>query len=423
MDRGRLPVAQEAKGNQEMEIRDREGTQPETKERTMNRRLLSGLALAMALSIAGGVVLYGQTAPTPPPAAQAVPEPPEPPEPPDPPDPPEPPDAPQMFVINDGSVHLGVALGDITAEKARTLKLPAVGGAIVESVQKDSSAAKAGLEAGDAIMEFDGVHVRSSAELRRLIRETPAGRTVAIKIVRSGKASVLSVKLDVSDNHMNFNYDFNYKFKNPGPLFFTDVVPPPGGHRVTLGIAGDNLTPQLAQYFGVTQGTGVLIAEVTKGGPADKAGLKAGDVIVQVDGQPVRGVEELRHLLNEKFTGDTRKVNLNIIRDHHEQTITAELTRSQPEERRTSRTAGPDSELDLGQLPFQTEQLRAQADQLRAWADTQRQRAAIQSEVLQQQKYLKGEWQQQLQQQMLMLKDQLKQMPDLHLTLGPDDEI
>jgi C-terminal processing protease CtpA/Prc len=107
--------------------------------------------------------------------------------------------------------------------------------------------------------------------------------------------------------------------------------------------------------------------------------LKAGDVIVQVDGQPVRGVEELRHSLNNNFTGDTRKVNLTIIRDHHEQTITAELTRSQPVERRTSRTAGPDSELNLGQLPFQTEQLRAQADQLRAWADTQRQRAAIQS--------------------------------------------
>jgi len=324
-----------------------------------------------------------------------------------------------MFVFNDGSVHLGVTLGDITAEKAQALKLPAAAGAIVNSVQKDSAAAKAGLEAGDAIVEFDGIHVRSSAELRRLIRETPAGRTVAIKILRNGKTSVLSAKLDASDNHMNFNY----KFKNPGPMFFTKIGPPLGGHRVTLGISGDDVTPQLAKYFGVNQGTGVLIAEVTIGGPADKAGLKAGDVITQVDGQPVSGVQELRHALNDNFPGDTRKVNLTIIRDHHEQTITADLTRSQPVERRTSRVAGPDSELDLGQLPFQTEQLRAQADQLRAWADTQRQRAAIQSEMLQQQKYLKGEWQQQLQQQMRALKDQLKQMPDFHLTVRQDDEI
>src|ERR1035441_4552754 len=258
---GGTPVAQRAKGNQEMEIRDRESTQIETKGRAVNRRLLSGLALAMALSIAGGVVLHGQTAPTPPPAPQAAPEPPEPPEPPevpdlpDLPDLPEPPDAPQMFVFNDGSVHLGVTLGDMTAEKAQALKLPAVAGAIVNSVQKDSAAAKAGIEAGDAITEFDGIRVRSSTELRRLIRETPAGRTVAIKIVRNGKASVLSAKLDASDNHMNFNYNYNYKFKNPGPMFFGEFMPPPGGHRVTLGIAGDNLTPQLAKYLGPTQRT------------------------------------------------------------------------------------------------------------------------------------------------------------------------
>jgi len=408
-----------------MEIRDKESMQVETKGHAVNRRLLSGLALAMAFSIAGGVVLHGQTAPIPPPAPQAAPEPPEPPDLPEVPDlpelpdPREPPDAPEMFVFNDGSVHLGITLGDMTAEKAQALKLPAVAGAIVNSVQKDSAASKAGLEAGDAIMEFDGIHVRSSAELRRLIRETPAGRTVAIKIVRNGKTSVLSAKLEASDNHINFNY--NYKFKNPGPMFFTEVLPPPGGHRVTLGISGDDLTPQLAKYFGVTQGTGVLISEVTIGGPGDKAGLKAGDVIIQVDGQPVRGVQELRHTLNNNFTGDTRKVSLTIVRDHHEQTITADLTRSQPLEKRTSNAEGPDSNLDLGQLPEQMQQLRAQANQLRALADTQR--AAIQSEVLQQQKYLKGEWQQQLQQQMRALKDELKQLPDLHVTVRQDNEI
>jgi predicted metalloprotease with PDZ domain len=299
------------------------------------------------------------------------------------------------------------------------LKLPAAAGALVNSVQKDSAAANAGLEAGDAIVEFDGIRVRSSAELRRLIRETPAGRTVAIKILRNGKTSVLSAKLEAADNHLNFNY--NYKFKNPGPMFFTEIGPPPGGHRVTLGISGDDLTPQLAKYFGVNQGTGVLIAEVTIGGPADKAGLKAGDVIIQVDGQPVRGVQELRHTLNDNFNGDTRKVNLTIIRDHHEQTITADLTRSHPVEKRTSNAEGPDSRLDLGQLPAQMAQLRAQAEQLRSLADTQR--AAIQSEVFQQQKYLKGEWQQQLQQQMRSLKDQLQQMRNLQVTVRQGDEI
>src|ERR1019366_899982 len=109
-----------------------------------------------------------------------------------------PPDSAQFFVLNDGTVHLDVTLRDVTAEEAEALKLPAVAGAIVNSVQKGSAAAKAGIEAGDAIIEFDGIRVRSSAEMRRLIRETPAGRTVAIKIVRNGKASVLSAKLDAS---------------------------------------------------------------------------------------------------------------------------------------------------------------------------------------------------------------------------------
>ena len=72
----------------------------------------------------------------------------------------------------------------------------------------------------------------------------------------------------------------------------------------------------------------MLISEVTKGGAADKAGLKAGDVIVQVDGKPISGVEELRDALNDNFTGDTRKVSLTIVRDHHEQTVNADLTRS-----------------------------------------------------------------------------------------------
>ena len=118
-----------------------------------------------------------------------------------------------------------------------------------------------------------------------------------------------------------------------------------------LGISADDLTPQLAQYFGVKQGKGVLISEVTTGGAADKAGLKAGDVIVQVDGKPISGVEELRDALNDNFTGDTRKVSLTIVRDHHEQTVNAELTRSQPGQKRTSNAPKPGSELDLAQLP------------------------------------------------------------------------
>jgi len=367
----------------------------------MSRKFYLGLAVTIALLVAGAEFSRGQEAP----------------------EPPDPPESAQVFVLNDGTVHLGVTLGDVTTEKAQQLKLPAVAGAIVNSVQKDSAAAKAGIQAGDAIMEFDGVRVRSSAELRRLIRETPAGRTVEMKIVRDGKTRVLRAKLDASANRFNLHMPETYipsinvpEIHIP-PMNFPDFWT----HRATLGISADDLTPQLAQYFGVKQGKGVLIFEVTKGGAADKAGLKAGDVIVQVDGKSIDGVEELRAALNDNFTGDTRKVSLAIVRDHHEQTVSADLTRSHAWEKHTSSAAGPSYDQALAQVRAQADQQRAQAEQFRALAESQR--ALIQDEVLKQKQYLQGEWQRQLQQQMRALKDQLKQMQDLHVTLRQDGEI
>jgi len=355
----------------------------------MRRKLFAGMVVTMALLVAGAGALPGQEAPEPP-------------------APPEPPEAPEVFVLNDGA-NLGVTLGDVSAEKAQELKLPAVAGALVENVQKDSPAAKAGLERGDVIVEFDGVRVRSSAELRRLIRETPPGRTVELKVIRDGKLRVLSAKLEGSTGAINLNMNMNMPEIHLPPLNF-----PPDTHRAALGIDGDDLTPQLAQYFGVKQGKGVLVSEVTLGGAADKAGLKAGDVIVQVDGKAVGSVVELRSALNDNFTDDTRKVKLTIVRDHHEQTVNADLTRSHARERRTSSVAGASYGQSLAQL-------QAKADQMRALADQER--ARVQSEVSKQQQDLRTEWQRQLREQMLALRDQFKQMQDFRAALRPGGEI
>jgi len=399
----------------------------------MSRKFFSGLAVTIALLVACAGFSRGQKVPDPPPAPQVAPHPqPEPevaPEPAEPPEAPEPPDSSQYLFLNDGTAHLGVTLGDVTTEKAQELKLPAVAGAIVNHVQKNSAAAKAGIEAGDAIMEFDGVRVRSSAELRRLIRETPAERTVEMKIVRGGKTRVLSAKLEASSNNFNLN---GPEMRLPSINVVPEIHLPPmnfpgsfsifGDHRATLGISADDLTPQLAQYFGVKQGKGVLISEVTTGGAADKAGLKAGDVIVQVDGKPISGVEELRSALNDNFTGDTRKVSLTIVRDHHEQTVNADLTRSQSWEKQTSNAAEQNLARSMAQIQrAQADQQRAQANQLRVLADHQR--LLVQAEVLKQQQHLRAEWQRQLQEQMLSLKDQLKQMRELHVALHQDGEI
>jgi predicted metalloprotease with PDZ domain len=394
-----------------MEIRDRGSKQIEGGGHTKRRQFFLGWAVTITLLVAGAGILHAQEAPEPP-------------------EPPIPPDSMQAYILNDGTVHLGVTLDDVSTEKAQELKLPAVGGAIVNSVQKDSAAAKAGIEKGDVIVEFDGVRVRSSAELRRLIRETPAGRTVAIKIVREGKTLVLSAKLEASSNNYNFN---GPEVRLPSINVMPEIRIPPsnlfeghpfffGASGAVLGITGDDLTPQLAQYFGVNQGKGVLISEVTKGGAADKAGLKAGDVIVQVDGKSIGGVEELRAALNDNFTDDTRKVSVTIVRDHHEQTVNAALTRSQTWEKRTSNATGQNLPQAMAQLQkAQAEQQRAQVAQLRAQAESQH--ALIQAEVSKQRELMRTEWQRQLQEQLRSLKDQLKQMQNLRVALHQDGEI
>jgi len=228
---------------------------------------------------------------------------------------------------------LGLRLEDVTSEKAKELKLAGEYGVIVKDVEEESPAAKAGVAKGDVILEFAGEKVRSAAHLRRLVRETPAGRSVTLLVSRAGQTKTLSAKLEA----------------RPGGAFTMPAMPPmpemPAmpdieipefdfvwhARGAQLGISADELTPQLAQYFGVKQGKGILVREVVVGSAAEKAGLKAGDVIVQVDGKDVDTVAKLRRALaGEKETQEARKVTLTIVRDKREQTLTVEL---EPQER------------------------------------------------------------------------------------------
>jgi membrane-associated protease RseP (regulator of RpoE activity) len=256
------------------------------------------------------------------------------------PEPPEPPEAPdselegvlaQVGTI-EGSAHLGVTLKDVSTEKARELKLPGEYGALVVSVDEDSAAAKAGLQKGDVIVEFAGERVRSEAQLRRLIRETPAGRTVILQVIRDGQARSLNAKLQARSNQFYFQAP---DVHIPQIEIRPDLVAPFGNHgfafmagsKPTLGISGEELTSQLASYFGVKQGRGVLVSEVVAGSPAAQAGLKAGDIIVAVDKKQVATVAELRKALELKSGEDKRQLNLTVVRDRHEQTVPVELKR------------------------------------------------------------------------------------------------
>ena len=173
-----------------------------------------------------------------------------------------------------------------------------------------------------------------------------------------------------------------------------------------LGISGDELTPQLAEYFGVKAGKGVLVREVLTGTAAEKAGLKAGDVIVKVDGEAVSTLGELRRALRKKREG--KQVSLSIVRNRAEQTITVEL--DQPQSRGPQRvTEGlelqfiPQEELDrlTADLEAHGQEWRqaieealagSQAEMQEALRDSQEEIQKAQEELQRLQKEKKLDW-------------------------------
>ena len=221
----------------------------------------------------------------------------------------------------DGRAWLGVRLSDVTSERGRELKLPGEYGAVIEKVEDDSPAAKAGLEESDVILAFADERVRSVAHLQRLVRETPPGRRVTLQVSRGGQTRSVEVVLEARRGHV-------LRSDIPLPRITIPSIEIPEfdlriyTQRARLGISGDELTPQLAEYFGVKQGKGVLVCEVVSGSAAARAGLKAGDVIVRVDDEEVGSVGELRRALGAER--ESQEVMLTIVRDRKEQTLKVE---------------------------------------------------------------------------------------------------
>jgi len=152
-----------------------------------------------------------------------------------------------------------------------------------------------------------------------------------LQVIRDGQPRTLSAKLQARTGQLFIQTpeihipEINIAPNLASPYLrgFADMF----DGRPTLGISGEELTTQLASYFGVKEGKGVLVSEVVMGSPAATSGLKAGDVIVAVDGKGVSTVAELRKALEIKSGEEKRKLNLTIVRDHHEQTLPVELER------------------------------------------------------------------------------------------------
>jgi serine protease Do len=249
---------------------------------------------------------------------------------------PEPGDEDAMVLLGDeGASWLGVESLEISAEKAKELKLPAERGVLLERIVPDSPAAKAGLKDNDVITEINGQRVEGAAQFRRMIREIPAGRSVQFTVWRDGRAQTVSVTLGKSEDHANMWFKTApraFSFQLP-KIEMPEVAPMPdmdmgdyavlAGSRPRLGIDAEDLNGQFGAYFGAPDGEGVLVREVNAGSPAEKAGVKSGDVITSLNGERVRSLGDLR----EKLAGkrDEKTVKLGVVRNKAEVSVTVEM--------------------------------------------------------------------------------------------------
>ncbi|HXU36725.1 MAG TPA: PDZ domain-containing protein [Blastocatellia bacterium] len=265
--------------------------------------------------------------------------------------------------------YLGVYLEEVTSERTKELGLQEERGAIVMKVVAGGPGEKAGLKENDVIVSFNGRRVDSVRELQRLLSETPADRNVQIEVVRGGSHQTLAATLtrrslqsfkmnwpQLDDKSMKMNEeafkraeesmkhsqeawkeaqekwkDSEGHLKGFPPNFGEFAFVNPGDFTMfstsRLGISAESLTDQLAQFFGVADGKGVLVASVADNSSAAKAGIKAGDVIIAVADQRVDSISSLVKALSSKSEGT---VPVKIIRNHAEQTINVTLEKREP---------------------------------------------------------------------------------------------
>lgn len=177
--------------------------------------------------------------------------------------------------------YLGVLIQKVTPEIAESLGMDKSYGALVANVSKDGPAEKAGVKVGDVIVEFDGKEVKDSAELPIIVARTPVDKKVRMKVLRDKKEMVLNVAV--------------------GELKDEEVVAS-APEKGELGLTVQRLTPQMAESLGVEKTEGVVVTAVEPGSAADDAGIRRGDIIVEVDRKQVRSVDDYK-----KAIAGTRK--------------------------------------------------------------------------------------------------------------------
>jgi len=235
------------------------------------------------------------------------------------------------FLLFSSQGYLGVALGEVDNERANTLHLKDAHAAEVVMVDHDAPADKSGLKVHDVILQLDGQSFDNVDQLRRRLREMPSGRTVSLLVSRDGTR--LNVVVQLCDRALLQQQAWSKHFTVPepsapasgqsflgsvassGPAFLDSMIP----RALYVGADVNPVRTQLAGYFGVKSGTGLLVESVDDQSPASRAGLKAGDVVVKVESAQMTSKNDwLKAIRNHRG----HLVQVTVMRNKQEQILT-----------------------------------------------------------------------------------------------------
>ena len=238
-----------------------------------------------------------------------------------------------LLLLSTSQGYLGVDLADVDSEKAQALKLKEVRGAVITLIDHDAPAGQIGLKVNDVVLQLNGQAVEGAEQLRRMLREIPAGRKVSLEISRDGNIQTLAVQLvdrrvmehDVW-NKIGAGGDIFAQAPGVGILSDGNVSLPEGFHMpffgstLNVGALVEPLTSQMAEYLGVP--SGLMVKQVARKSEAAAAGLKVFDVILKVGTDAISTSADWERALH---ANQGKPVQVTILRDKKQQTVTLQV--------------------------------------------------------------------------------------------------
>ncbi len=225
--------------------------------------------------------------------------------------------------------YLGVDLRDVSGEQLAALKLKDIHGAEIVLVDHDAPAGKAGLREHDVVLQMNGQTIESADQIKRMLHESPAGKTVVFVISRDGQQITVSAQMANREEVERRAWEQHLTVPEPSSSADNSPAPPAHGGNSFIGtilmipsytgLMLEPMSAQLAQFFGAASGKGLLVRSVAANSPAAQAGMLAGDVVVRADTKPMASTSDWSKAIK---SSKGRSMSVVVLRDKKEQTLT-----------------------------------------------------------------------------------------------------